>query len=147
MVLKHLKIVDAEKQFVFEENLPEKKATKYPFVTPCSIFQAIKLFVDLRGSVSKKTLKNFAVYCQDPKEKEKPGSFERKNERRGDEQKTRGEKEESRSRTQTKATRHKRRRKLSLGLSPIEAFSMVFSRVFFDGVLKGFSCVFQRFVG
>ena len=70
-VLKHVKIVDAEKQFVFEENLPEKKGTKYPFVTPCSIFQAIKLFVDLRGSVSKKTLKNFAVYCQDPKEKER----------------------------------------------------------------------------
>jgi len=38
LVLKHLKITDSEKQFVFEENSPDKKGTKYPFLTPCSIF-------------------------------------------------------------------------------------------------------------
>jgi len=70
-ILKHLKITDAERQFVFEESSPDKKGTKYPFVTPCSIFKSIKQFVDLRGSVSKKTLKNFAVYCNDPKEKDR----------------------------------------------------------------------------
>ena len=55
--------------FIFEEN-SDKKGVKHPFKTPCSIYTAMKQFVDLRGSVSKKTIKNLSDYCSDPKEKE-----------------------------------------------------------------------------
>ena len=37
-------------------------------MTPCSVFDAVKKFVDLRGGISKKTIKAFAPYCRDEEE-------------------------------------------------------------------------------
>ena len=54
----------------FEPSNPQKPG-KYPFPTPCTAYQAVKQFIDLRGALTKKTVKNFAPYCTDPSEKEK----------------------------------------------------------------------------
>ena len=72
-MLDHLEIAkeDRQKQFVFQSNVAEAKGVKHPFPTPCTVFDAVKRFVDLSGSVSKKTLKSFSGYCLDPKEKQR----------------------------------------------------------------------------
>lgn len=36
---------------------------KHPFKTPCTVFEAMKKFVDLRGAVSKKMLKELSTHC------------------------------------------------------------------------------------
>lgn len=69
-ILDHIGVskTDSLKTFWFESS---GKAAKFPFETPCSAFEAIKKFVDLKGSVAKKTMKNFAAYCLLESEKAK----------------------------------------------------------------------------
>jgi hypothetical protein len=65
-----ISLEDSQKTFVFKLN--EKSAegkkkgvsgVKHPFCTPCSISHALRHFVDLRGAVTKKTLKSLIDYC------------------------------------------------------------------------------------
>jgi NADPH-ferrihemoprotein reductase len=58
-------------QFVFKPNPhnTKKSSVKYPFPTPCSIKTALTDFVDLRGPLRKKMLKDLAVHCEDEEEK------------------------------------------------------------------------------
>lgn len=70
-ILAHIGVSEEQsrKQIIFETNERKKKGTaKHPFVTPCSAFDAIKKFVDLRGAISKKTIKAFAAYSQNEEE-------------------------------------------------------------------------------
>lgn len=78
-VLSHLGISKEEslKDFVFELNPNCAQAvkkgvsgTKHPFKTPCSIYEALTKFVDLKGAISKKTLKVFSEFCSSSEEKE-----------------------------------------------------------------------------
>ena len=69
-ILEHIGISkkEREKSFWF---VPSTKAAKLPFETPCTPFEAIKKFVDLKGTVAKKTMKNFASYCVSEVDKSK----------------------------------------------------------------------------
>lgn len=42
---------------------------KHPFKTPTTVFVAMKSFVDLRGAVSKKMLKELSTHCSSDEEK------------------------------------------------------------------------------
>ena len=72
-MMDHLEIANADrhKSFVFQSNVGGAKSIKHPFPTPCTVSDAMKRFVDLSGSVSKKTLNSFAGHCLDPKEKDR----------------------------------------------------------------------------
>ena len=65
LLLNHLNIENAEKCFFL------KSGQKHPFKTPCSIKYAFKHYVDLRGPISKKTIRNLAPYCVNPIEKKR----------------------------------------------------------------------------
>ena len=57
-----------EIHLVINDTNTKKSAAKHPFATPCTLFNAVKQFVDLRGSVAKKTIKNFSSYCTRPED-------------------------------------------------------------------------------
>eukprot|EP00347_Sterkiella_histriomuscorum_P023964 403332775 len=65
--------VELDSMFVFKSNPnnTKKTAIKHPFPTPISINQALTEFVDLRGPLRKKMLKDLSVHCEDDREKEK----------------------------------------------------------------------------
>lgn len=55
---------DLNKKFVFVHNENStKKNVKHPFPTPITVREAIELFVDLKGPLRKKTLKDLSEYC------------------------------------------------------------------------------------
>ena len=57
--------------FIFVNNPLAKKKdnVKHPFLTPTTVKEALENFVDLRGPLRKKTLKDLSEYCDDPEEK------------------------------------------------------------------------------
>lgn len=61
------------KKFVFKTNPNSNKKgpVKHPFPAPLTIREALSDFVDLRGAIRKKTLKDLANYCTDEDEKQK----------------------------------------------------------------------------
>jgi sulfite reductase alpha subunit-like flavoprotein len=69
------KILDLKlsEKFIFVNNPLAKKKdnVKHPFLTPMTVKDALEHFVDLRGALRKKTLKDLSEYCQDQEEKEK----------------------------------------------------------------------------
>ena len=68
-ILDHIGVSKEERDKVIflepKSNLDEKKASslKYPFSQPYKLFDVVKRFIDLKGMVAKKTIKNFADYC------------------------------------------------------------------------------------
>jgi sulfite reductase alpha subunit-like flavoprotein len=52
-------------------NTVKKGTVKHPFNTPCTVREALEYFVDLRGPIMKKTLKDLSEYCVEPEEKAK----------------------------------------------------------------------------
>lgn len=65
--------VDLDKKFVFKTNPNSNKkgVVKHPFPTPITIKDALSDFVDLKGAVGKKAVKDLANYCTDEEEKQK----------------------------------------------------------------------------
>jgi len=52
-----------DQKFMFVSNpLSAKKGAKHPFPTPISVRDALEKFVDLRGPLRKKTLKDLSAY-------------------------------------------------------------------------------------
>jgi len=49
----------------------KKENVKHPFPTPISVKDALEQFVDLRGTLKKKTLRDLSDYCKDEDEKKK----------------------------------------------------------------------------
>jgi hypothetical protein len=45
-------------------------SAKFQFSGEHTVYEAVKRFVELRGAVSKKTVKAFAAYCSDQKDSE-----------------------------------------------------------------------------
>ena len=74
-ILKHLGIEDSDHytQYTFVQNpsVAKKTAAKHPIPTPFTPFDAIKKFIDLRGALVKKTLKNLAPFCKDKSDSER----------------------------------------------------------------------------
>lgn len=66
-VLKHLRIADSDfhtKYRLVPNSLNKKSASaKHPIPSPFTPFEAVKKFIDLKGAVSKKTLKSLASFC------------------------------------------------------------------------------------
>ena len=62
---------ESDQKFAFINNpLSNKKGTiKHPFATPMTVRDAIEYFVDLRGPLMKRTVKDLSDYCNDPNEK------------------------------------------------------------------------------
>jgi len=63
--------LDQRFAFVNNPNARKKDNVKHPFHTPISVKEAIEHFVDLRGTLRKKTLKDLSEYCSDVTEKNK----------------------------------------------------------------------------
>jgi sulfite reductase alpha subunit-like flavoprotein len=72
-IAKLLKVTDINARFLFKNNplVVSKRAVKHPFPTPCTIGDAIKKYVDLRGTLRKKLLTDLAPYCTDDAEKQR----------------------------------------------------------------------------
>jgi sulfite reductase alpha subunit-like flavoprotein len=49
----------------------KKGVAKHPFPTPITFREALTNFIDLKGAVRKKVLKDFSIYCTDEEEKQK----------------------------------------------------------------------------
>jgi NADPH-ferrihemoprotein reductase len=64
---------DLNQRFAFVTNPLAKKKdnAKHPFPSPITIREAIEHFVDLRGAIRKKTLKDLSAFCSDEDEKMK----------------------------------------------------------------------------
>lgn len=62
---------DLNQRFAFVNNPHAKKKdnVKHPFPTPITIKEAIGSFVDLKGPIRKKLLKDLSGFCKDPVEK------------------------------------------------------------------------------
>ncbi len=58
-------------QFAFVKNENSKKAdsAKHPFPTPITVREALEYFVDLRGPIRKKLLKDLSEHAGDQEEK------------------------------------------------------------------------------
>jgi sulfite reductase alpha subunit-like flavoprotein len=57
--------------FVSNPLSSNKGAAKHPFPSPISIGDALQNFVDLRGPIRKKMLKDLSNFCSNPEEKMK----------------------------------------------------------------------------
>jgi NADPH-ferrihemoprotein reductase len=57
--------------FINNPNAKKKDNVKHPFPTPITVREAIEHFVDLKGAIRKKTLKDLSTYCKDEEEKQK----------------------------------------------------------------------------
>ncbi|MFS8160150.1 MAG: hypothetical protein ACMG6E_08055 [Candidatus Roizmanbacteria bacterium] len=64
---------DLDQRFAFVTNPLAKKKdnVKHPFPSPITIREALEHFVDLRGAIRKKTLKDLSAFCTDDDEKMK----------------------------------------------------------------------------
>lgn len=62
-----------DQKFVFQANpnSAKKGTLKHPFMTPSTIREALQYFVDLRGALRKKTLKDISVHCHDKAEQDR----------------------------------------------------------------------------
>lgn len=60
-----------DERFVFKNNpnSAKKGSLKHPFPTPITVREAIEYFVDLRGTIRKKTLKDISEHCKNETEK------------------------------------------------------------------------------
>lgn len=60
-------------RFVFKANpnSAKKGNAKHPFPTPTTVREALLKFVDLKGPIRKKLLKDISVHCTDEDEKQK----------------------------------------------------------------------------
>jgi NADPH-ferrihemoprotein reductase len=62
---------DLDTKFVLVHNpkSTKKGTVKHPFPTPITVREALEYFVDLRGPIRKKTLKDLSECCRDETEK------------------------------------------------------------------------------
>jgi NADPH-ferrihemoprotein reductase len=69
----HILGISLEQKFIFINNplAKKKENVKHPFLSPISVKEALEFFVDLRGPLRKKTLKDLSEFCEDKEEKEK----------------------------------------------------------------------------
>lgn len=61
-----------ETKFGFKANPANaKRAVKHPFPTPTTVENALRHYVDLRGTLRKKLLADLSPYCEDETEKQR----------------------------------------------------------------------------